>query len=140
MATPPLTDAAPPKFSRRARFAQKSVPVILFLTAGVVLVVIVGVAQRLGWIRATGEIASSQTASGSTFTCPMHPQIRQPAPGRCPICGMALVPASSANADLDAFAVKIEAGTAAPGEYSNRQSGSRSTGSNIPNRRPDCHR
>lgn len=24
------------------------------------------------------------------YTCPMHPQIRQPAPGNCPICGMAL--------------------------------------------------
>ena len=27
------------------------------------------------------------------YTCPMHPQIREPAPGKCPICGMTLVPA-----------------------------------------------
>ena len=26
------------------------------------------------------------------FTCPMHPQVRQPGPGNCPICGMALEP------------------------------------------------
>lgn len=26
------------------------------------------------------------------FTCPMHPQIVQPGPGSCPICGMALEP------------------------------------------------
>src|SRR3974390_1419671 len=26
------------------------------------------------------------------YTCPMHPQIRQSAPGACPICGMALEP------------------------------------------------
>ena len=26
------------------------------------------------------------------YTCPMHPQIRQSAPGNCPICGMALEP------------------------------------------------
>jgi len=26
------------------------------------------------------------------FTCPMHPEIRQPGPGDCPICGMALEP------------------------------------------------
>ncbi|TAK98218.1 MAG: heavy metal translocating P-type ATPase [Rhodospirillaceae bacterium] len=26
------------------------------------------------------------------YTCPMHPQIRQPGPGSCPICGMALEP------------------------------------------------
>jgi Cu+-exporting ATPase len=35
----------------------------------------------------------AQTASeGTIYTCPMHPQIRQPAPGNCPICGMALEP------------------------------------------------
>lgn len=26
------------------------------------------------------------------YTCPMHPQIRRPGPGNCPICGMALEP------------------------------------------------
>ncbi len=26
------------------------------------------------------------------YTCPMHPEIRQEGPGRCPKCGMALVP------------------------------------------------
>ncbi len=30
--------------------------------------------------------------TGVTYTCPMHPQIRQSAPGACPICGMALEP------------------------------------------------
>ena len=29
------------------------------------------------------------------YTCPMHPEIRQAGPGRCPICGMALVPAET---------------------------------------------
>jgi Cu+-exporting ATPase len=29
---------------------------------------------------------------GTTFTCPMHPEIRQIGPGTCPICGMALEP------------------------------------------------
>ncbi|MHB1694204.1 MAG: copper-transporting P-type ATPase [bacterium] len=27
------------------------------------------------------------------YTCPMHPEVRQPVPGSCPICGMALEPA-----------------------------------------------
>ncbi|MCJ0824781.1 heavy metal translocating P-type ATPase [Luteimonas sp. 50] len=30
--------------------------------------------------------------AGTTYTCPMHPEIRQPGPGTCPICGMALEP------------------------------------------------
>ncbi len=29
---------------------------------------------------------------GATYTCPMHPQVRQIGPGACPICGMALEP------------------------------------------------
>lgn len=29
---------------------------------------------------------------GTIYTCPMHPEIRQPAPGNCPLCGMALEP------------------------------------------------
>jgi len=35
---------------------------------------------------------SPQLAGGTTYTCPMHPQVRQEAPGSCPICGMALEP------------------------------------------------
>jgi P-type Cu+ transporter len=31
-------------------------------------------------------------ATGTIYTCPMHPQIRQEGPGSCPICGMALEP------------------------------------------------
>ncbi|HEU4853278.1 MAG TPA: copper-translocating P-type ATPase [Telluria sp.] len=29
---------------------------------------------------------------GTIYTCPMHPEIRQPMPGNCPKCGMALEP------------------------------------------------
>src|SRR3974390_903151 len=36
--------------------------------------------------------ASIKVVAGTTFTCPMHPEIRQDHPGNCPICGMALEP------------------------------------------------
>ncbi len=29
---------------------------------------------------------------GTIYTCPMHPEIREPKPGNCPICGMTLEP------------------------------------------------
>ncbi|NOQ95539.1 MAG: heavy metal translocating P-type ATPase [Desulfobacterales bacterium] len=29
---------------------------------------------------------------GTVYTCPMHPEVRQPGPGSCPKCGMALEP------------------------------------------------
>jgi Cu+-exporting ATPase len=40
------------------------------------------------------RVRTPQSPSGTIYTCPMHPQIRQPAPGSCPICGMALEPAT----------------------------------------------
>ncbi len=30
--------------------------------------------------------------TGTTYTCPMHPEIRRPGPGSCPKCGMTLEP------------------------------------------------
>ncbi|MFW2448581.1 MAG: heavy metal translocating P-type ATPase [Qipengyuania pacifica] len=36
--------------------------------------------------------AVEDVPEGSIYTCPMHPEIRQPGPGSCPICGMALEP------------------------------------------------
>ena len=33
------------------------------------------------------------------YTCPMHPEVHQPGPGNCPICGMALEPLLSASGE-----------------------------------------
>jgi Cu+-exporting ATPase len=30
--------------------------------------------------------------AGTIYTCPMHPEVRQPRPGSCPLCGMVLEP------------------------------------------------
>jgi heavy metal translocating P-type ATPase len=38
--------------------------------------------------------APPAVAPGTIYTCPMHPEIRQEGPGSCPICGMALEPAT----------------------------------------------
>jgi len=35
---------------------------------------------------------AASAATDVIYTCPMHPQIRQVGPGKCPICGMALEP------------------------------------------------
>ncbi len=37
-------------------------------------------------------VEPSGVPEASEYTCPMHPEIRQPGPGSCPICGMALEP------------------------------------------------
>lgn len=35
-----------------------------------------------------------EATTSAGYTCPMHPQVHQDAPGKCPICGMNLVPVS----------------------------------------------
>ena len=45
------------------------------------------------------ESAAVAAPEGTMYTCPMHPEIRQPAPGNCPICGMTLEPVMPALED-----------------------------------------
>ncbi|WP_350494694.1 efflux RND transporter periplasmic adaptor subunit [Roseiconus lacunae] len=82
----------------------------LLLLTGIVIIVLLGFAQRLGWIKSAGLQSGSEEASASDqiHTCPMHPQIRQPGIGRCPICGMALEPAVVGSGATDDFAVNIQ--------------------------------
>ena len=51
-----------------------------------------------------GLIPGTAPRAAATYTCPMHTAVREPEPGNCPICGMALeavVPASEqANPEL----------------------------------------
>jgi len=42
-------------------------------------------------------IPQTKAVTGAVYTCPMHPQIRQPLPGGCPLCGMALEPLVAAG-------------------------------------------
>ncbi|MBW7851657.1 MAG: cadmium-translocating P-type ATPase [Rhodospirillales bacterium] len=50
------------------------------------------VAEPERWLAPKQEQPSPQ--KGVIYTCPMHPEIRQEGPGNCPICGMALEPAT----------------------------------------------
>src|SRR3954453_9903503 len=38
------------------------------------------------------EVDQEVAQEVAEYTCPMHPEVRQPGPGSCPICGMALEP------------------------------------------------
>ncbi len=44
--------------------------------------------------------AQSAADQNQWWTCSMHPQIRQPKPGKCPICFMDLIPVASSGDDL----------------------------------------
>lgn len=45
------------------------------------------------------ETQTEATQTATTWTCSMHPQIQQPEPGDCPICGMDLIPLLDDSAD-----------------------------------------
>src|SRR6185503_10812488 len=40
----------------------------------------------------SGSSPPGAARDGATYTCPMHPEVRQVGPGTCPKCGMALEP------------------------------------------------
>jgi Cu(I)/Ag(I) efflux system membrane fusion protein len=74
----------------------------------------------LGWLffhRSGGNTGENTTAvskaddheeEGTIWTCAMHPQIRMDKPGKCPICGMDLIPLSqSGNASFDPDAIHL---------------------------------
>lgn len=51
---------------------------------------------------------STAVAQGTIWTCAMHPQIRMEQPGKCPICGMDLIPLSqSGTSSIDPDAVHL---------------------------------
>lgn len=55
-----------------------------------------------GWLIFKPEASQPnlQTVAGKAqYTCSMHPQIRQNEPGKCPLCGMDLIPVSSVAED-----------------------------------------
>jgi membrane fusion protein, copper/silver efflux system len=48
------------------------------------------------------QVSSGDAAEGTggeVWTCSMHPQVRQPGPGRCPICAMDLIPVTADDED-----------------------------------------
>jgi RND family efflux transporter, MFP subunit len=46
-------------------------------------------------------------AKGTIWTCAMHPQIRMPEPGKCPICGMDLIPLNQGGTTADPGAIQM---------------------------------
>lgn len=74
------------------------------LSTGAVLGALALAVALIAW---WSQGAAQAPAGSDTWTCSMHPQIRLPNPGNCPICGMQLIPISKlsrARDDLEARA------------------------------------
>ena len=83
-----------------------------FGRVGFIVILVIIAAFVIGYL-ARGFMASAPPAAGEEsvaetgesqaiqwWTCSMHPQIRQPKPGKCPICFMDLIPVTSDEADV----------------------------------------
>jgi Cu(I)/Ag(I) efflux system membrane fusion protein len=90
----------------RRFFARLLLQSAALLTVLVAAVALLGVAQRFGWL-SSGSGAATAAEPGVVYTCSMDPQIRQPMPGNCPICGMRLIPISSTEEAGDERGVNI---------------------------------
>jgi Cu(I)/Ag(I) efflux system membrane fusion protein len=54
-----------------------------------------------------GDETHAHDAAETTWTCAMHPQIRQTEPGQCPICGMDLIPVDRSTAGDEHTASRV---------------------------------
>ncbi len=70
----------------------------------------------LGWLlfggsgKETGHEGHDPSGESETWTCSMHPQIRQGEPGDCPICGMDLILLESGqDSEQDPMAIRMSA-------------------------------
>lgn len=86
----------------------------VFITGGSLIIGIL-----LGWMffhsspkTANPATHPEESATSTIWTCSMHPQIRMDHPGKCPICGMDLIPlvkGSTSTVDPDAIHLSNEA-------------------------------
>ncbi|WP_321285522.1 efflux RND transporter periplasmic adaptor subunit [uncultured Sunxiuqinia sp.] len=84
----------------------------------IIVISTLAVGLLLGWLifggsesKATDEHQhDTEVAGETTWTCSMHPQIRQGEPGDCPICGMDLIPLEDEDdSDIDPMAISMSA-------------------------------
>ena len=77
-----------------------------------VLIVALGLAQRFGWITSASHSGQPQTTAAADkstrYICPMMCTPPQSEPGRCPVCAMELVPATSGGGDTDSQSIQID--------------------------------
>jgi len=86
---------------------------LLIVSAGVVVLGLLGLAQKVGWITPPGShthaaVEASAGADDVEYICPMMCTPPQKEPGRCPVCAMELVPASSGGSGGDERSIVVD--------------------------------
>ena len=74
----------------------------LILRVSLALLVVSAFALIAAWLFFGSSPETAEPATGANvWTCSMHPQVRLPNPGKCPICSMPLVPAAMPKKSAD---------------------------------------
>jgi len=103
--------AVRPPGSRRY-WIKLFLPPALLLAVGGLLIFKLGVAQRMGWItsgESSGAAAVAPDGSKVRYICPMMCTPPQDEPGRCPVCGMELVPTATGDETSDGRSIVVAA-------------------------------
>ncbi|WP_057936106.1 efflux RND transporter periplasmic adaptor subunit [Algoriphagus resistens] len=90
-------------------FNNKIVLVVLTLVAGLAIGWLIKPASEPKMEVDKHDHIESIAGIPMTYTCSMHPQIRQDGPGDCPICGMDLIPLENDNTEADPMSVSMSA-------------------------------
>src|SRR4030095_15584110 len=96
---------APPGWPDGIRYRAALMGVARILVGLVAIAAIAGIGFGIG--RATGKSGKDHPGvtchpagdAATEWTCSMHPQIRLPRPGQCPICFMDLIPVKKGDAN-----------------------------------------
>jgi len=92
--------------TRYGRAKLKVIQIIIMVIPIIIVAFVVGYAVRGLRISAPPDAGHVHTSDPNRseapqwWTCSMHPQIRQPRQGKCPICFMDLIPVTSGNDDV----------------------------------------
>jgi len=91
-----MTEINPQNSNKLLRYLPRKGPALYILILAVVMAFSLGLLINSGdketANRSDNDINLSQVEKPTIWTCSMHPQIRLPAPGKCPICFMDLIP------------------------------------------------
>ncbi|MHC4398939.1 MAG: efflux RND transporter periplasmic adaptor subunit [Planctomycetota bacterium] len=107
----PVVASTPPRQTSFRWCIKLVLQPALFLVVGVLLILALGAAQKLGWISAGSGVGGGHASSGAEnvrYICPMMCTPPQTEPGRCPVCAMELVPATSGSSNTDELSIQVD--------------------------------
>jgi membrane fusion protein, copper/silver efflux system len=94
---------------------RKNIKAIIITASAIVLAVLAGyLIGKSGHNHSEGSgHQHAESSEDQTWTCSMHPQIRQQEPGDCPLCGMDLIPVATQTGSSSPFVHTMSEGAVA---------------------------